>query len=266
MSRLHQDFYRNGPNYRGGANVSFRDIVQTFNFYHIKIGRWVTPAEEQLSANLFYDALKDLQTILQVPASVISMAGRVALSFGTGGRPGACAHYQPAGRVLALAKNAGGGSLAHEWFHAFDHHIGQQMYPQLESPMVFASRAWLTADTFRAHPLNQRVHAIYAKLFLDEAGEQPSAFFNHCKTYDSQNGSLYYSMPEEMAARAFEKVIQTQKLKNHFLVSGCLQGETAKLGLYPNQAITQSLQHVWFDYFSLLGEALDAKYAEVRDE
>ena len=41
-SRLHKEFYRNGPSHRDSADVSFNDIKKLFNFKHITIGRWVT--------------------------------------------------------------------------------------------------------------------------------------------------------------------------------------------------------------------------------
>lgn len=114
--RLHRPYHRTGPSHRAGADVSFADLVKIFGFQSIRVGRWVTAAEQQLAANLFFDALADLQLLLQVPLSVISLNQTLALTFGIGGRAGSCAHYQPQGRILALAKNAGGGSLAHEWF------------------------------------------------------------------------------------------------------------------------------------------------------
>ena len=42
-------------------------------------------------------------------------------------------------------------------------------------------------------------------------------------------------MPEEVAARCFERVVQQQTLKNQFLVAGTLKSKTAELGLYPKQ-------------------------------
>ncbi len=114
--RLARPYFRNGPEHRAGADVSFADLVKIFGFQSIRIGRWVSASEQQIAANLFFDALCDLQLLLQVPNKVISLNETLALTFGIGGRPGSCAHYQPQGRILALAKNAGGGSLAHEWF------------------------------------------------------------------------------------------------------------------------------------------------------
>lgn len=252
-----REFFRNGPNHRGGRDVSFRDIVNHFNFYHVKVGRWVTAEEEQRSANLFFDALCDLQVLLGVPPVVISMHGAVALSFGTGGRLGASAHYQPAGRILALAKNAGGGSLAHEWFHAFDHYIAPKLFPDTDNPMLFASRVWLERDTYHKHPLNQRLHLAYRALFLTPDGQNPNDYVRHCQAYDKQTGHLYYSLPEELAARAFEQGLQRQKLKNHFLVSGTLKSDAAQAGLYPDAKLSHTINEAWLSYFSALGDALE---------
>lgn len=269
--RLHREFFRNGPNFRDGQDVSFRDIVNRFQFYRIKIGRWVTPAEEQRSANLFYDALCDLQHILAVPPIVLSMQGAVALSFGSGGRPGASAHYQPAGRVLALAKNAGGGSLAHEWFHAFDHYIGPKLfgdtvYARGRNEMLFASRAWLMHNSYVPHPLNQLLHSAYKALFLTPDGNSPNAYVRHCQAFDKASGYLYYGLPEELAARAFENGLQRLQLKNHFLVSGTLQSDTAQAGLYPSAELSSVITTAFLRYFAQLGTALENSFAEVKTE
>ena len=102
--RLHRPYYRNGPQHRAGADVSFQDIVKLFGFRTAKIGRWVTAEEQQLAANLFFDALCDLQDILGVPEVVISLNGSLSIAFGTGGNKLSSAHYSPDLRQLALAK------------------------------------------------------------------------------------------------------------------------------------------------------------------
>jgi predicted membrane GTPase involved in stress response len=56
-SRIHQDFYRNGPSHRDGADVSFGDIVKIFGFKAAIVGAWVTKEEQQIAANLLFDAL-----------------------------------------------------------------------------------------------------------------------------------------------------------------------------------------------------------------
>lgn len=251
-----RDYYRNGPLHRAGADVSFADIVQLFGFYSVRIGRWVTTSEQQRAANLFFDALCDLQQLLQVPAAVLSLRGTLALHYGIGGRPGASAHYQPAGRILALAKNAGGGSLAHEWFHAFDHYVCQRMFTDNPPAMRFASRHWLQSQAVRQHALNDRLALAFKRLFLSDNGKDIGEFMQHCLRYDAGLGQHYFAMPEEISARCFEAILQRQSLKNHFLVSGTLKTDIAKAGLYPPMDIQNSVAECWFDYFKQLGKAL----------
>jgi hypothetical protein len=125
--RLYNQFYRNGDEHRGGADVNFQDILRLFRFRSIEIGKWVTQEEKRIAANLFFDALCDLMDILQVPENVISLNGTLSLGFGVGGQKHASAHYNSAKKQLSLAKNAGAGALAHEWFHAFDHYIASKI-------------------------------------------------------------------------------------------------------------------------------------------
>lgn len=259
MTLIQHKYYRNGPAHRSGADVSFTDLVKVFGFNSIHIGRWVTAEESQIAANLFFDAFADLQQLLQVPAAVISLNGSLALTFGIGGRPGVCAHYQPQGRILALAKNAGGGSLAHEWFHAFDHYIATKMFGTPVTRKQFSSSAWLQSQPIITHYLNELLSSAYQILFLSADGKNESTFFGHCRQLDASHNRLYLAMPEEMAARAFEKVLQLQPLKNSFLVSGTLKSKAAELGVYPDDTLCRELSCVWLQYFRLLGQGLQNK-------
>lgn len=257
MGRLHRPYFRNGPEHRAGADVSFTDIVKIFAFQQIRIGRWVTSFEQQLAANLFFDALCDLQCLLQVPPAVISLNGSLALTFGIGGQRGTCAYYQPQGRILALAKNAGGGSLAHEWFHAFDHHIAPKLFQlPTDARHVFASRHWLQTHQRIPHPLNDYLDRAFKQLFLSPNHQDGSALFQRCRLFDRQHGWYYFAKPEEMAARAFEQMLQRQALQNSFLVSGCLSGPAFEAGLYPEPDISQALTIEWLGYFQQLGLCL----------
>ncbi len=267
VPRIQRPYFRNGPEHRAGADVSFGDIVKIFDFRRIKIGRWVSATETQLAANLFFDALSDLQLLLQVPARVISLNGSLALSFGIGGEPGTCAFYQPQGRLLALAKNAGGGSLAHEWFHAFDHYIASRFCIGAD-PTDFASRSWLHGAQVQPHPLNQLLAAGFAHCLLAPCGAQPSAYFQRSAAADSSRGTLYYALPEELCARAFENMLQRQSLQNSFLVSGTVwqnrKGQTGALhdeqqkraAVYPDAVESSQLAVHWLQYFQRLGQAL----------
>lgn len=76
---IHRQFYRNGPSHRDGANVTFGDIVKIFGFRGARVGAWVNKEEQQIAANLFFDALCDLMTILRVNEQVISLRGTLTL-------------------------------------------------------------------------------------------------------------------------------------------------------------------------------------------
>lgn len=252
---MNDPYYRQGRDHRKGMPVSFADLRRRFGFRSIRIGRWVTAEERDASCVRFYDALCDLMDILGVPETVISLRETLSLEYGTGGQPGVAAHYTPASRAFALAKNAGPGSIAHEWFHAFDHHMGSKAL-QGRSTHRFASNGWLNDAPRIPHPLNERLFECFATVLLSEDGQAPGELFQRSARMDRAQGSLYFSLPEEVCARAFEAFVQDASVKNRFLVKGTRQSEEARAGLYPQgdhrRRINESFEH----YFNTLGQAV----------
>ena len=258
---LNKEFYRRGPNHQADAPADFLAIRKRFQFRSIEIGKWVKEAEKQKAAPLFYDALCDLMVILGGNESLISLRGTLALQYGCGGQRGVSAHYDPQTRSFALAKNAGPGSIAHEWFHAFDHYISQKAFEDV-SRREFASRAWLDNANEIDHPLNEMLMQCYEVIILDEACEEPNAYFNKAVKVDSALESDYYSRPEELCARAFEAFIQDAAIKNNFLVKGTKETEEAKIGLYPQGEHRLKVNQAFQRYFKMLGAAL--KRTEIK--
>ncbi|GAA6134508.1 hypothetical protein NBRC116188_12970 [Oceaniserpentilla sp. 4NH20-0058] len=252
---LHREFYRRGPNHQLGEAVSFASIRQRFDFRSIQIGKWVKEAEKQKAAPLFYDALCDLMTILGGNESLISLRGTLALQYGCGGQPGVMAHYEPSTRSFSLAKNAGPGSIAHEWFHGFDHYICHKAFTGAAKG-DFASNAWLDDVRTIEHPLNELLGNCYQTIILNEAATEPSDYFKKSAEVDKQVKGYYYSKPEELCARAFEAFVQDASIKNNFLVKGTKESEEAKLGLYPQGEHRQNINNAFRHYFSSLGQAL----------
>jgi len=250
-----KQFYRRGPDHRAGAPVTFLDVRRRFQFRSVEIGRWVTEPEKQRSATLFYDALCDLMTILGGTEGLISLRGTLALQYGIGGRPGVSAHYTPATRSFALAKNAGPGSIAHEWFHAFDHYIADKLFTGTGKG-DFGSKLWLTREDAIAHPLNERLQDCYRAVLLDPTGNQPSELFRTSAKADKAAGVYYFSQPEELCARAFEAFVQDATCKNAFLVRGTKETDEAKLGLYPKGEERARINRALGAYFQALGGAL----------
>lgn len=237
------------------APVTFLDVRRRFQFRSVEIGRWVTEPEKQRSAVQFYNALSDLMANLGGTESLVSLRGTLALQYGIGGRPGVSAHYTPATRSFALAKNAGPGSIAHEWFHAFDHYIADKLFPGTQ-PGDFGSRLWLSREDAIAHPLNDRLQACYRAVLLDASGHQPSDLFRQSARADKAAGVHYYSQPEELCARAFEAFMQDAPHKNGFLVKGTRETEEARLGLYPKGEDRARINAAFQHYFVGLGQAL----------
>jgi len=236
--------------------VSFVTVRRKFDFRSIEVGRWVTPYERDRAAGWFYQALCDFMTILRGPELMISLRSTLGLQYGIGGRLGVSAHYIPATRQLALAKNAGAGSLAHEWFHAFDHYIGAKAYRNA-STFGFASSAWLSGKTARSHPLNERLNACFQAILLARDGAAPSPLFRASQAADLQLNTLYYARPEELCARAFEAFVEDSQPRNDFLVRGTVHSDEAKAGLYPQGEQRQRSNDAFQRYFTALGTALN---------
>lgn len=256
---IHRRFHRRGPSQEAGserpAAPSFLDIRRRFAFRAISIGRWVTEPEKQRAAGLFYDALCDLMAILKGPEALISLRGSLALQYGQGGQRGVAAHYEPATHTFALAKNAGPGSIAHEWFHAFDHYICDKAFAPTPGAS-FGSKAWLANAAALRHPLNERLRICYQTVLLNETGTAPSELFERSAEQDKRLGAVYYALPEELCARAFEAFVQDAPIKNSFLVMGTLKTDEARLGLYPQGAQRERINAAFRDYFTHLGQAL----------
>jgi hypothetical protein len=255
--RLHKTFYRNGDDHRAGADVTFQDILRLFHFRSIDIGKWVTEEEKRIAANLFFDALCDLMDILHVPENVISLNGTLSLGFGVGGRKFASAHYNSAKKQLSLAKNAGAGALAHEWFHAFDHYIAPKMF-NVHGSNLFATEIWLNENEETvSHPLNQQLAKTFESIFLDNTKANASELMKCSIFVDQKMKSFYYARPQEVGARAFEACIQNHAIKNAFLVQGTMQSAEAKLGIYPHGDTRELISEAIFTYFYWLGKALE---------
>ena len=243
------------------APVNFVMIRRQFDFRGIEMGRWVTQEERDRAAVNFHRALEDLMSVLQGPELLISLRGTLGLQYGKGGRPGVAAHYVPATRQLSLAKNAGAGSLAHEWFHAFDHYMGEKMFQHVSSSH-FASVSWLNNAQIQLsrhkqpHPLSLLLVECFKAIMLSEKGEEPSDMFQASQAADQKLKIVYYAKPEEMSARAFEAFVEDTKPTSTFLVKGSRYSEEAKMGLYPQGEQRLRINQAFQQYFSLLGCAL----------
>ncbi|MDO6763234.1 CLCA_X family protein [Agarivorans sp. 1_MG-2023] len=257
---LQREYYRRGPDYRHGDEVDFADVKHTFGFAGLAIGAWVTKAEKQRAASLVFDALADLAFLLNLPPKALGLRNSLNLAFGTGGQRNVQAHYAPGSQTLALAKNAGAGALAHEWWHAFDHYMADKLFISAARPNEFAATRWLVDDPQRQHPLNQRLSQLFKVVLLSHEGTDLHPYVARSVALDKQRGLQYFSLPTEMMARAFEAWVQSRdELKNSYLVNGTKQTDLAKAGGYPDAAHLNLIGEAMVDYFALLGQALNSQ-------
>lgn len=251
---------RKGPNYRHGEQVSFLEIKQTFGLGNIRIGAWVNQEEKALAANLIFDSLADIAYFLALPPKAIGLRGRLNFAFGTGGQRGVQAHYSPLNRELALAKNAGAGALAHEFWHAFDHYISDKAFTNettsnTTGKIRFASDCWLRNTKPIAHPLNERLIDIFNTTLLSEDHLDRHDYVARSVKADRALSRSYYSQPTEMMARAFESVVEScSGIDNAYLVSGTCKANA--LPLYPDLTHREQIHQTLLAYFKPLGLAL----------
>ena len=122
----------------GGREVkvaSTAELKDRFGLRDVQSGNWVLkdPESAQWHVQHAAEAMTDLADLLGVDSEKLAVGGRVALAFGARGKGnagfggGAAAHYEPVERVINITKMRGGGSLAHEWFHALDNLIPESM-------------------------------------------------------------------------------------------------------------------------------------------
>lgn len=118
---------RKGEDWRAGRDIVADDLIEHFGFRGVEFGNWLPQDERQQVLNMAFDSLCDLADSLSLPPKGLSLNGTLACAFGSRGRGGknaALAHFEPARMVINLTRMNGAGSLAHEWMHALDWHLG----------------------------------------------------------------------------------------------------------------------------------------------
>lgn len=137
---------------KGGKVVSVdstKELKDMFNLRDVQSGNWVLkdPQSAKFHVEKSAEAFQDLSDMTGIPVDKISLNGRLALALGARGRGNAGfagaakAHYEPVQRVINITKMGGGGSLAHEWFHALDNMIRETAGFE-EADVSMTSDAW----------------------------------------------------------------------------------------------------------------------------
>lgn len=221
---------RQGPDHRKG-DVTPEQFQKAFGFKGVEFGNWTTGAERQTRLNEAYDALHDLAGELGIPTEAISLNGTLSLAFGArgkGGRNPAAAHYEPGYVVMNLTKLNGAGSLAHEWFHAFDNWLAKTDAKDSETPASSTGKSGRSRNEYATDrnrnkgSLSPEVWASLTKLrraLKNEKGE----WFKRSKELDKARSEAYFATTIELAARAFEAHVtaglNARGMENDFLAN-----------------------------------------------
>lgn len=131
---------------KGGRPVAADSTVAlkaSFGLRDVQSGKWVLedPNSAKFHVEQCAGAFADLADLIGVPDAHVSMNGRLAMGFGArgqGSRTGV-AHYESVQRVINITKMAGGGSLAHEWFHFMDNLLREASTGQAGTADDFAT-------------------------------------------------------------------------------------------------------------------------------
>jgi hypothetical protein len=206
---------RQGP-VRRPADATPEQFSRTFAFRGVQFGNWVEGDRRQVDLNSAFDGLWDLAEALGVTTQALSLGGKLGLAFGArgkGGKRAAAAHYEPGSVVINLTKTSGAGCLAHEWWHGFDHYLGQRLGTRtyaIESCHKLTNPGGLLGDVWSACRAIQRA--------LDTGG-----FAERSEKLDQARSKPYYATLTEKSARAFERylvdVLRERGVVNDYLAN-----------------------------------------------
>ena len=160
----------------------------------VQFGNWVGYARREAELARAYMALADLAGVIGWPIEQLALDATLGLAFGARGNGGVragSAHYEPARHVINLTRNAGAGSLAHEWWHALDHHLAER-----------AGRPGYATEYERG-PVPETL-APAARLAQTVRG---CAIVARSRRLDKRRRTPYWATMREMTARSFERYV-----------------------------------------------------------
>lgn len=128
LSHSHLDsVVRNGYDYIDGDKITANTLDKTFGIDAMQWGNWINESNERQNLlNLVYESFTDLAATFNIARDSIGLeVNNRGLGFGIGsqGISGSRAHYQTGQKFLHMNRKNSAGSLAHEWFHAYDHYL-----------------------------------------------------------------------------------------------------------------------------------------------
>lgn len=217
----------------------------------IQWGNSVSDEEREHHLKYASEAFKDLADVLDLPESMISFNGRLALAIGARGRARALAHYEPSQKVINLTRKSGVGSLAHEWGHMIDN-----IHAETNSLGHFTSNSTMSAKEGTTHASMQKLYNSPEMRSFKSRIRQ--------KLYEMKSKGMrinvdYWSSTEEIWARCFESYVEhklDQKGRKNTYLAGSPDG-----GLWPTKEEIAALTPYFDDFFKTFKSTGDFKKA-----
>lgn len=218
-------------------NITPEKLANTFGLSSVQFGNstLASKKEAQAKINAAYDAFKDLALVLGIPDRAIGLSGSLSMAFGSRGKGGlskaglrVAAHYEPTNIIINLTREAGAGTLAHEWLHAFDNYAAKVM----SDPEINAGKALIyygTNEAVKGKPGWSSGEFVAREEFISGFKAIHQAINNNSFSYAAEEldglftSGKYFSQNIERAARAFEKYVSVKlrerEISNDFLVN-----------------------------------------------
>lgn len=119
--KLDSRIERSGPDYDFIKN---NDHIEFLNKNGIQfkpaLGK-VSKSDLDFHQKQIATSLKDLVNVLDLPDGMMGFNNRLRLQIGVKGKKNAQAYYSPGQNLMYITHKHGLGTIAHEWFHFFDH-------------------------------------------------------------------------------------------------------------------------------------------------
>ena len=267
LHRPHLDrVERSGEDWRSGRDIVADDLISHFGFRAVEFGNWLPQDERQQVLNMAFDSLCDLADALDIPPTGLSFDGELAVAFGSRGRGGkhaALAHFEPSRFVINLTRMKGAGSLAHEWMHGLDFHLG--------SKAGYASE--LREEDPRGSAMGALSHAM--KRRLGDANEIRESAAS-CARNGANNALSWLYLQSEETKKTLKEVMESlyQKAETVFTERAVRYIESAKdnpgfskSGIVPSGAVS-GMDDIADEIFETLRKGCDNKpgFTKVKDK
>ncbi len=203
-------------------------------FKSVIFGKSVSDEERLNHLKNLTNSLEDLSFAIGSKMSDLSLNNTLAVGIGANGKGNALAHYQSGEKFINLTRKKGHGSLAHEWAHALDHHLSQELQGRRVGflstgslSLINDNRSSLQSQIKRAEKkggssldlLKREYRNKDIAMNFKSFKEALVPFVARMKSSDSYRGLTpkrreYFESHQEVFARVFEKMIDYKLSKS----------------------------------------------------